>query len=94
MTSQEDAKKKGDEARAELANQQVRTLTEQLDVSNPVLTAIAEEMTAEADALAAGDDAKAAAHRAAKESGNIKLKAISDEYKGKMAAIREKIAAL
>ena len=67
---------------------------EQLDVSNPVLTAIAEEMTAEADALAAGDHAKAAAHKAEKENGNTKLKAISDEYKGKMAAIREKIAAL
>ena len=94
MTSQEDAKKKGDAARAALAEEQVRTLTEQLDVSNPVLTAIAEEMTAEADALAAGDHAKAAAHKAEKENGNTKLKAISDEYKGKMAAIREKIAAL
>eukprot|EP00937_MAST-01D_sp_MAST-1D-sp2_P000547 g547.t1 len=94
MTNREEALAKGDAPRAKLAGDQVRTLTEQLDVSNPVLTDIAEAMTAEADALAAGNTAAAAEQRAKKEGGNERLKTISAEYKAKMGAIREEIAKL
>ena len=94
MKSMTDANEKGNTKLAELSHKQVATLTEQLDVSNPVLTDIAESMTAEADAREAGDTAKAEQECKKKLTGNERLKAISDEYKGKMAAIREEISAL
>jgi hypothetical protein len=94
MKAMADAAEKGNTKLAELSRKQVETLTQQLDVSNPVLTDIAEAMTAEADALAAGDAAKAEEEHKKKLDGNTRLKEISDEYKGKMAAIREEITAL
>lgn len=94
MKNHTDFEAKGDAVRAELSKKQINTLTEQLDVSNPVLTDIAEAMTAEADALEAGDAAAAEAQGKLKIGGNERLQKISDEYKGKMAVIREELAAL
>jgi hypothetical protein len=78
----------------------MQTLTSQLNVSNPVLTAISDAMTAEGEAMAklesavpGSEEAEALAEeverwRLAKEAGNEELQAISDDYKDRMAAIR------
>lgn len=95
-----DAKAAGDEAAAATAEAMVATLTSQLNVSNPVLTAISDAMTAEGEALLklqcappGSEEAKALAAevercRIAKEEGNATLQAISDDYKDRMAKIR------
>ena len=95
-----DARAAEDEAAAVKAEAMVATLTSQLNVSNPVLTAISDAMTAEGEALLklecalpGSEEAKALAAeverwRMAKEAGNAKLQAISDDYKDRMAAIR------
>merc|ERR1712185_869964 len=48
MVKQDEAEAKGDARGAELAEKQVLTFTEQLDLSNPILTVISDAMTAEA----------------------------------------------
>ena len=95
-----EARATGDEGAAATAQAMVDTLTNQLDVSNPVLTAISDAMTLEGEALAALAEATAGSaqavrlaeeaegYRLAKEAGNAELQLISDEYKDKMAAIR------
>jgi len=95
-----DAKAIGDQAAAATAEAMVTTLTSQLNVSNPVLTAISDAMTAEGEAMAklecaapGSEEAVALAKeverwRIAKEAGNAELQAISDDYKDRMATIR------
>ena len=95
-----EARATGDEGAAATAQAMVDTLTNQLDVSNPVLTAISDAMTQEGEALAALAEAAAGSaeaarlaeeaegYRLAKEAGNAELQLISNEYKDKMAAIR------
>lgn len=78
----------GDKTAAALAQEQVQTLTEQLDESNPILTLISDSMTAEADALASGDKEKAATHAQKKAEGQEMLQACSDKYKAKMRELR------
>ena len=93
--------KEGDAAGLRRAESQVRTLTAQLDESNPVLTRISDAMTAEADALLALKVARAGpaeakalhaevlTHRRVKEDGNQTLKEISERYRLKMKELRQ-----
>jgi len=100
MRQQEAAIEAGDKSAEGIAAKRVRILTSQLDVSNPVLTAISDAMTAESDARASaaaagGEGERAEWERKAKEwrqkkiAGNKQLQAISDEYKAKMREVRE-----
>lgn len=89
-----------------LAQQKVQAFTDQLDESNPVLTAISDAMTEEGDAVLAlkaasvSDADKAALQatitsaQAAKQAGNDKLGSISDRYKALLSGLREKQQAL
>jgi hypothetical protein len=99
MKDVENAKESGDDAGLAKAQKMVRTFTDQLDESNPILTRISDAMTAEADALeavgkAANDAAKksaeadAAKWHAQKAQGQTDLQACSDKYKTMMKAIR------
>merc|ERR1711959_583521 len=103
MTGHDKAAAAGDEAAAALYEEQVLTFTEQLDLSNPILTKISDAMTAEADArllLEKETDAAAKAtiqaevdkHCAIKNSGQEELQALSDKYKALMRTLREKAA--
>lgn len=103
MDAMEAAVEAKDNFTARLSEKRVQVLTAQLNVSNPVLTAISDSMTAEADlrlAAAACDDkaekakllAEAEAFMKKKLDGNRRLQTISDQYKAKMAAIREEQA--
>jgi len=101
MTGHDKAVAEGDLEAAGLFEEQVATFTEQLDLSNPILTKISDAMTAEADARvevekAAGSAAKAALQvvvdkqEGIKNSGQGELQALSDKYKALMRALREK----
>ncbi|CAE7383036.1 unnamed protein product [Symbiodinium pilosum] len=68
----------------------VDSFTSQLDESNPVLTAISDAMTAEGEALEAGNGADAAKWSAEKARGQQKLQEISSKYKEHMRSLREK----
>jgi len=67
----------------------VDTFTDQLNESNPVLTAISDAMTAEGEALERGDAAEAAKHSAEKVKGQQNLQEISTKYKSMMKALRQ-----
>eukprot|EP01060_Flectonema_neradi_P009775 TRINITY_DN1697_c0_g2_i1.p1 TRINITY_DN1697_c0_g2~~TRINITY_DN1697_c0_g2_i1.p1 ORF type:complete len:672 (+),score=168.16 TRINITY_DN1697_c0_g2_i1:69-2084(+) len=81
------------------AKKMVEAFTEQLDVSNPILTGISDAMTAEADHLEAAENAtsetekaehlaKAAECNKEKLAGNEKLKETSDRYKEILKKLR------
>jgi len=84
----------------EIASKRVKILTAQLEESNPVLTAISDAMTAEADARALMETCtneeerskhakEAEGWKAKKLKGNQLLQEISDRYKQKMREVRE-----
>eukprot|EP00299_Pterocystis_sp_00344_P009565 c4068_g1_i1.p1 GENE.c4068_g1_i1~~c4068_g1_i1.p1 ORF type:complete len:269 (+),score=69.46 c4068_g1_i1:2-808(+) len=77
----------------------VQIFTEQLDESNPILTAISDAMLAEAEALEAADKTTdpvqtahyqqlASTYREAKERGQRDLQVCSDKYKQLMISLR------
>ena len=87
MLEFEEAQARSDAKAMDLANRKVELFTQQLDESNPVLTAISDCMTAEgelrADAAATSDAkrqaellAKAEVKRVEKEAGNLKLQVV------------------
>lgn len=88
MDGVKNARKAGDQAALKLAQKQVDTLTAQLDESNPILTAISDAMTAEADCLAGKDKAGAAKYLALKEAAQQQLQDCSAKYKAAMQALR------
>lgn len=69
----------------------VNTFTSQLEESNPVLTAISDAMTAEGDALDAGDQKTAAKYAEEKAKGQERLQEISSKYKQLMRQLREEM---
>lgn len=100
MDELEQAEETRDVAAAEIAQKKVDTLTEQMDESNPVLTAISDAMTAEGNARSQAQHATsstdvAKAHAAAEEwklkkvAGQQQLQSISDRYKKRMADLRQ-----
>ena len=87
MLEFEEAQARSDAKAMDLANRKVELFTQQLDESNPVLTAISDCMTAEgelrAEAAATSDAkrqaellAKAEVKRLEKEAGNLKLQVV------------------
>ncbi|CAE7242014.1 unnamed protein product [Symbiodinium microadriaticum] len=68
----------------------VDAFTSQLDESNPVLTAISDAMTAEGEALEAGNGPEAAKWAEEKARGQQKLQEISKKYKEHMRSLRER----
>lgn len=99
MNEFETASEKENKQAQGFARRKIDILTNQLSESNPILTDIADAMTAEAEARAelvgAQDDRKAqllelvARHEATKLQGNRNLMEVSDRYKAAMAAVRE-----
>jgi len=94
------ALKDDDKALARHADRMVRTLTNQLNKSNPILTTISDAMTAEANARMEADQAKdeesrqkalkkAESQKKTKLAANNMLKALSEHYKQLMKTIRE-----
>jgi len=69
----------------------VNAFTSQLEESNPVLTAISDAMTAEGDALDAGDQKTAAKYAEEKAKGQERLQEISSKYKQLMRQLREEM---
>jgi hypothetical protein len=84
-----DAESRGDEKAVTLAAKQIEAFTDQLDESNPVLTAISDAMTAEGAALDRGDEAEAQRWEVEKSKGNAALQDISTKYKELMKRLRE-----
>lgn len=83
------AEKSGDAKAKKLAEEQVRTLTMQLDESNPILTTISDAMTAQADAITKGDTAEAAKWEAKKGAAQKELQECSNKYKALMKTLRQ-----
>jgi len=102
MKLMETSKEAGDMATFNNAESQVTLFTEQLDLSNPILTTISDAMCEEADALVevnkagisaadkAAAEAEAQKHFLIKEQGQKDLQALSDKYKLLMRELREK----
>ncbi|KAK3253593.1 hypothetical protein CYMTET_37162 [Cymbomonas tetramitiformis] len=97
----ENLRKEGNVPAAMLFEEMVQVFTNQLHVSNPVLTKIADAMTLEADSLQEAKHAKTAeakakalacaeTHRTEKEAGNLELQAISESHRLQMVALRQK----
>jgi len=86
--AREEARAAGDAEAAGHYGRMVELFTEQLDESNPVLTAISDAMTAEGEALERGDMAAVAQHEAEKAAGQAALQRISSKYKDLMAELR------
>jgi len=84
-----DAEKRGDAKAANFQSQRVDAFTEQLDESNPILTAISDAMTAEGLALERGDHQEALRYSQQKAKGNQALQNVSTKYKNIMKQIRE-----
>ena len=72
--------RKGDAAASAKAGSRVLLLNQQLDQSNPVLTAIADAMTAEASALECGNAAVAETMRKRKTELTTQLQEMSDRF--------------
>jgi len=85
-----EAQAAGKEGLARYYGSMVDAFTSQLDESNPVLTAISDAMTAEGEALEAGDAAAAARWGEEKVKGQEKLQEISSKFKAYMRSLREK----
>ena len=99
MNEYENACEKESKEGQVFARRKIDIFTNQLSESNPILTEIADAMTAEADARAeligTEGDRKAqlmgiiAHHEAAKVQGNQNLMAVSNRYKAEMVKVRE-----
>lgn len=100
MLEGEQCHAKGDTAGAELADKQVALFTEQLDLSNPILTAISDAMTAEADALVLAGKAascskpESKAAKAAAEADVKKYCAVKEKGQTDLQALSDKYKAL
>jgi hypothetical protein len=103
MLEYDKAVESNDEKSAELAQKKIDSFSSQLEESNPILTAIAEAMTAEADALDLLPNAESPAkeaeiraliahHRAEKEAGQTRLMELSKRYQNYMKELREAAA--
>lgn len=88
MRDMENAEAEKDMVKMAHYSKVVATFTEQLDLSNPILTKISDAMTAEADAQIAGDTKEAAVQNAIKEKSQTELQALSDKYKSLMRELR------
>ena len=95
-----EAKAAGDNDRCAYAQAMVDCFTDQLNESNPILTAISDAMTEEGhcrdkmESASTEEDAQLWRERmeeaaAAKQAGNEKLMECSSKYKNLMKAIRE-----
>eukprot|EP00928_Gymnodinium_smaydae_P020693 TRINITY_DN18006_c0_g1_i1.p1 TRINITY_DN18006_c0_g1~~TRINITY_DN18006_c0_g1_i1.p1 ORF type:complete len:742 (+),score=128.89 TRINITY_DN18006_c0_g1_i1:83-2308(+) len=100
MDAREAARAAGDVAGEAYAKSMVEVFGSQLDASNPILTAIADAMTAEATALeraaaaatsAEKEEALRAAEefRRAKDEGSSRLQVVSEEHKRRMSELRD-----
>lgn len=90
MKNAEAADAAGDEATCKFAEEQVLLFTNQLNDSNPILTAISDAMTLEGDCRTSGDAAGAAAAAARKQAAQDALQVCSTSYKNQMRALRER----
>jgi len=84
-----EAEKAGNPRAAENAQKMVEAFTQQLDESNPILTAISDAMTAEGNALERGDTEAAKHWAEEKAKGNAALQSVSSKYKQIMRQLRE-----
>ena len=96
------AKASDDDIASSFAQKKVDAFTEQLNESNPILTAISDAMTEEGralgrmqDAMGRGDEAAAAQFKAqmlkaadAKHDSNVKLMELNSKYNGLMKTLR------
>jgi len=80
LADQDEAHACADGAAADRALHRALLLNQQLDESNPVLTAIADAMTAEARALETGDDAQALCMQQRKAQLTTQLQELSDRF--------------
>jgi len=78
----------GNQKDAAFHKQEIEYFTNQLDQSNPILTAISDAMSGEGLALERGDAEAAARWESEKVAGNEKLQQLSAKYKDLMAALR------
>lgn len=86
--SLEVAEAAGDAEAAKLYARMVKLFNEQLDESNPVLTAISDAMTAEGEALEREDADAIEQFKAKKAEGQATLQQISQKYNDLMAELR------
>jgi hypothetical protein len=97
----------GNDAMVSLAKQRIALFENQLEESNPILTAISDAMTAEGIALeelaalngksgaeATALEATIAKFRALKEGGNVALQGVSERHAAEMMRLRKEVAAL
>lgn len=89
MLDKQAAEESGEAAEAAFHGRRVALFTQQLVESNPILTEIAECMTAEGAALERDDAAAAAAAMARKEAANQRLQDCSQKFNALMRAMRE-----
>jgi len=98
MNQLDEASKKEDGASSNRAQQMIQLFTHQLDVSNPILTAISDAMTAEARAIEELEtvapekrsevEQKIAHFNKLKNEGQQNLMVVSQEHANQMAQIR------
>jgi len=86
--ARETARQNGDAKAEALAQRMVDAFTAQLNESNPILTRISDAMTAEGEALAAGNEAEARRWSAEKDAGQAALMEVSTRYKELTKQIR------
>jgi hypothetical protein len=89
FAARDEAKAVGDKKAEEYASRMVDLFTEQMDLANPILTAISDAMTAEGSARDLGKMEIAKQHEATKNQGSEDLKALSIKYSGLMKELRE-----
>merc|ERR1711939_949181 len=80
LTDHEEALARGDAVASAKALRRSQLLNQQLDESNPILTAIANAMATEAAALEEGDQATASAMESLKVQLTRDLQVLSDRY--------------
>jgi hypothetical protein len=80
LADQEEASERGDALAGAKAARRAQLLNQQLDQSNPILTAIADTMTHEARALESGDQTQAEAMRVRKDQLTHELQELSGKF--------------
>jgi hypothetical protein len=83
-----EAEQAGDAEGVSHYGRMIELFSAQLEESSPILTGIADAMSAEAKALEAGDDANVKQHRAEKAHGQQALQQLSAKYRDLMAELR------
>jgi len=84
-----EAEQAGNAKGVAMSQRMLEIFTDQLDESNPVLTAISDAMTAEGDAKDRGDKAEETRQAALKAKGNEELRAMSGRYNNMMKELRK-----